>query len=112
MPTTTAAPAPVRMTREQWAAKHSDFKATIDGRFYVLADCGAKGTCLVPVEIVAELAPRVVCAWCPTVLEPGDQGAPVSHGICGPCLEKCEAGQASTEALTDATAARESAYEG
>lgn len=48
------------MTREQFAAKHPDFKATIDGRPYVLADCGAKGTCLVPVQIVD--APRFVIA--------------------------------------------------
>lgn len=113
--TTTAAPS-VRMTREQFAAKHSDFKATIDGRPYVLADCGAKGTCLVPVEIVAQLAPRVMCAWCPTdrptVLEAGDQGAPTSHGICEPCAEKFGASQRATECLGEAMAARAAAFAG
>lgn len=49
MPTTET---PRRMTRAELAKVHADFKATIDGRPYVLADCGAKGTCLVPVEIV------------------------------------------------------------
>lgn len=59
MPTATAAPE-IQLTREQFAAKHPDFKATIDGRPYVLADCGAKGTCLVPVQLVDE--PRFVIA--------------------------------------------------
>jgi hypothetical protein len=49
---------------------------------------------------------RVVCAWCPTVLVEGDPGAPVSHGMCDPCLERMTDHQNETEALVDAAEAR------
>lgn len=35
---------------------------------------------------------RVICAWCKTVLEPGDGTATdVSHGMCQECSDKLEA---------------------
>lgn len=45
-----------RMTRSEWASKHPDFRAMIDGAPFVLSDEGAKGTCLVPVELVDDRA--------------------------------------------------------
>ena len=33
-------------------------------------------------------AMHVICAWCGTILEHGDPGAPVSHGICSDCDAK------------------------
>lgn len=42
-----------QMTKAEWLKTHSDFKSVIDGQKYVLAACGEKGTCLVPVEILA-----------------------------------------------------------
>jgi hypothetical protein len=31
---------------------------------------------------------RVLCAWCPAVLEEGTPGAPESHGICDDCIRR------------------------
>jgi hypothetical protein len=31
---------------------------------------------------------RVICAWCKKVLEEGDPGAPVSHGMCQECRDR------------------------
>jgi hypothetical protein len=39
----------------------------------------------------AEAAQRVVCAWCQVVLQEGEPGSTVSHGICPSCLAKEEA---------------------
>ena len=44
----------VKMTMEEWKKTHKDFKGRINGHRMVLKNCGAKGTCLVPVEIVKE----------------------------------------------------------
>ena len=42
----------VRMTAAEFYKTHSDFKATFDGKPFVLMQCGGKGTCFVPVVIV------------------------------------------------------------
>lgn len=42
-------------------------------------------------ETKTEARFRVVCAWCEDVLEEGDPGADISHGICGPCERGLEA---------------------
>jgi len=31
---------------------------------------------------------QVVCAWCRAVLQVGDPGQPVSHGICAACRKR------------------------
>jgi hypothetical protein len=31
-----------------------------------------------------------VCSWCEEIMEEGDPGAPVSHGICRTCAEDVE----------------------
>lgn len=31
---------------------------------------------------------RVVCSYCPEVIEEGDAGATVSHGICDSCFRR------------------------
>ncbi len=31
---------------------------------------------------------QIVCAWCKRVLDPGDPGAPVSHGMCPACYRR------------------------
>jgi hypothetical protein len=36
----------------------------------------------------APLSPKVVCAWCATVLREGV--GPVSHGMCPPCVQRFE----------------------
>lgn len=33
-----------------------------------------------------------VCAWCQTVLEEGEEGGMVSHGICEACSERLDSG--------------------
>ena len=42
------------MTREQWQKLHRDFKACIDGKYYVLRFIPGQGTCLCPVLIIGE----------------------------------------------------------
>ena len=42
----------VTMTSAEWYRTHSDFKATFDGKPFVLMQCGGKGTCFVAVRIV------------------------------------------------------------
>lgn len=41
----------IKMTRDEWKKKHRDFKSIINGKKFVMAACGGRGTCLVPVEI-------------------------------------------------------------
>jgi len=31
---------------------------------------------------------RLVCAWCQRVLVDGTPGAPTSHSICAPCIDR------------------------
>jgi hypothetical protein len=48
-----AAPEMVRMTPEEWAKTHRDFKGTFQGQRYVLR-MSHRGTAMVPVQIVKE----------------------------------------------------------
>jgi hypothetical protein len=38
---------------------------------------------------------RIVCAWCQTVVRPGDPGAPTSHAICRTCAAKIDEDEAA-----------------
>lgn len=46
-----------------------------------------------------EQTPQTVCAWCPkhgrppTVLQPGNESLPPSHGICPLCLQSESEGE-------------------
>lgn len=43
-----------KISRAAWNKTHGDFKTVIGGQSYVLQLVDGKGTCLVPVEIVAD----------------------------------------------------------
>jgi len=42
-----------RISKPEWLKLHSDFKSEINGQKYILSDEGGRGTCLVPVELMA-----------------------------------------------------------
>lgn len=50
---------------------------------------------------------RRICSWCGSLLHQLDEsGTPVSHSLCGGCLEDLQAGLAN-EGLSTASAARD-----
>lgn len=42
----------VKMTQEEWKQKHSDFKCIMEGQKYILGTLDARGTTLIPVQII------------------------------------------------------------